>query len=513
MKKSLTNTTLAIMLLAVTVVSIQLGAQGQSATQEGGKQSRYKFVDLGTFGGPESWFYGWDHLRAAHVFNNEGRLTGWAETPERDPSSDPNFCWDGDCFVAHTYRWQDGRMEDLGALPGGASSDSRWISENGLIAGDSQNGDLDPLNSGFPQIRAVLWKDGQIIDLGTLEGGYESLGYAVNSRGQAIGMSLTTVPDPDSIMGAIYGWPQQTRAFLWENGSMRDLGTLGSGTNAIALMLNESGQVAGYSYTGSDPSPGCPFPLVTSSFLWQNGTMVDLGTLGGTCTLVSDLNNRGQAVGVSNLAGDETRHPFLWQQGVIKDLGTLGGEGAAVAVNEAGVAAGWSNRKGNTVTRATLWNGDKVTDLGTVGQDPCSIADAINSKGQVIGFSGDCNFEDLNAFLWEPGKGMTNLNDFVPPEFDLHLRVAWAINDRGEIAGIGRFPDGVHHTFVLVPCGDDLHADWEGCRSPRSRSDATSGKVQLPTIQSGASAHSGPRPFRAFHRWHDSDVNLVSKRH
>ena len=53
------------------------------------------------------------------------------------------------------------------------SSQAFWISANGLIAGNSQLGQLDPLIPGFLQTRAVLWKDGKIIDLGTLEGGHE----------------------------------------------------------------------------------------------------------------------------------------------------------------------------------------------------------------------------------------------------------------------------------------------------------------------------------------------------
>jgi probable HAF family extracellular repeat protein len=53
--------------------------------------------------------------------------------------------------------------------------------------------------------------------------------------------------------------------------------------------------------------------------------MIDLGTLGGTCGLAAVVNNRGQVVGQSDLVGDLTAHPFLWDQGVLTDLGTLGG--------------------------------------------------------------------------------------------------------------------------------------------------------------------------------------------
>jgi probable HAF family extracellular repeat protein len=146
----------------------------------------------------------------------------------------------------------------------------------------------------------VLWKHGHIIDLGTLDGGYESVAHAVNSKGQVVGLSLNTIPDPNSIIGSFYGVGfQQTRAFLWQNGVMQDLGTLGKGTNAIALLINERGQVAGDSYTSTDPSPSCNyrgnvFPLTTGGFLWEKGKMTDLGGLGGTCTLASGLNNRAK---------------------------------------------------------------------------------------------------------------------------------------------------------------------------------------------------------------------------
>jgi probable HAF family extracellular repeat protein len=51
--------------------------------------------------------------------------------------------------------------------------------------------------------------------------------------------------------------------------------------------------------------------------------MADLGTLGGTLGYPNTLNNRGQVVGQSNLAGDGVSHPFLWDEREgLKDLGT-----------------------------------------------------------------------------------------------------------------------------------------------------------------------------------------------
>ena len=69
-----------------------------------------------------------------------------------------------------------------------------WINDRGVVVGVSENGLIDPL-TGFPEIDAVVWKDGQIIDLGTL-GGYASAAIAVNNRGEVTGIALNTIPDP-----------------------------------------------------------------------------------------------------------------------------------------------------------------------------------------------------------------------------------------------------------------------------------------------------------------------------
>jgi probable HAF family extracellular repeat protein len=103
-----------------------------------------------------------------------------------------------------------------------------------VVSGLSTRNTLDPL-TGWPEEAAILWKDGQIIDLGTL-GGYEAQADANNSRGQVAGFSSNTVPDsfPSPIApfcaspgGCLPTYHVQQRAFLWEHGEMQDLGTFG----------------------------------------------------------------------------------------------------------------------------------------------------------------------------------------------------------------------------------------------------------------------------------------------
>ena len=113
---------------------------------------------------------------------------------------------------------------------------------------------------------------------------------------------------------------------------------------------------------------------------------------------------------------------------------------------------------------AVLWRRvGKLTDLGVLGNDPCSFAESINVKSQVVGESvADCaNFGGLRPFLWEDGS-IFELNALIPPGSPLVLQFAQSINDRGEIGGVGVNADGAFHDFLLIPCDDD-HPGVEGC--------------------------------------------------
>lgn len=421
----------------------------------------YKLVDIGTLGGPNSNISG----PYTQILNNQGALAVYANTATPNPNANCAIPFNangggGDCFVEHAGVWQNGKLTDLALLPGGANSQTTWVSGNGLIAGFSENGLLDA--SGLPVGRAVLWtKEGKIIDLGAVPGGTESLGIAVNNRGQVVGFSDNGIPDAFSIVG----FPTQTRAFLSQNGVTRDLGTLG-GPDALAAFINERGQIAGMSYTNSifsTSTTNCNFPLTTDPFLWENGKMIDLGTLGGTCGYANWLNQRRQVVGTSNLAGDATNHGFLWDQGMLTDLGTLGGSNSeANWISDSGFVVGRADVPGSQSHHAFRWKNGVMADLGTITPWPCSTAYSVNSAGQVIGETGICGVGGGPAFLSEAGEPMVDLNTLVVPLSDIAVVDATDINDRGEIAGVGVLPSGDGHAVLLIPC-DENHPGVEGC--------------------------------------------------
>ena len=270
------STTTAMMAAAITLLVILMPVPLIAQVQP-----HYKLIDMGTLGGPNSSvdFAGFP----LNALSGQGMLTGCADTLTPDtnyPSFNP-FIPPGsyglpqpDPLIFHAFQWINGKLTDLGALPGLNSSCATHISGNALIAGESENGALDPV-TGWPEVQAVLWRRGQIRNLGTL-GGYESFATGVNGQGQVVG--LATIDTPDSF--SFPGLGQEARAFLWENGTMRDLGTLG-GPDAYAIGINDRGQVLGFSFVNSIPNPTTGLPT-GDGFLWENGVITDIpDPLGG----------------------------------------------------------------------------------------------------------------------------------------------------------------------------------------------------------------------------------------
>jgi probable HAF family extracellular repeat protein len=453
MKSRLLMCFAAITLFAALATPVRLAAQNNPEHNKHHKHHHYKLIDLRTFGGPQSWVFGSFEATAA-TLNDSGVVVGGADTSASNPNY-PNFSPlmglgflfnYADPFANHAFKWNEDGLTDLGVLPGGNNSFAQWISSNGLIAGASENGAIDPV-FGWPEVHAVLWKENGhvMVDLGTLPGGYESTPLGVNNRGQVVGGAT----DASSVVGG--------RAFLWtEDQGLQDLGTLGA-CCALASYINERGQIAGTSALCDTCNQDV--------FFWEHGNMQRIPDFGGPISNASALNNRGQIVGQSDLPGGAYAHPFLWDKKKgLKDLGLLSGGLSANAhwINDAGEIVGLSGIQNDQFFHAVLWK-HGITDLGTVDGDLCSVAESINSKGQIVGGTFDCNTAAfLHAFLWENGGPMVDLNTLIPPGSNLQLIEANSINDRGEIAGQGTLPNGDNHAFLLIPCGEN-RGDDQGC--------------------------------------------------
>ena len=247
----------------------------------------------------------------------------------------------------------------------------------------------------------------------------------------------------------------------------------GDYTRGVAVAINNHGQVVAYTETVKDG-------LVESSraFLWDDGTTQDLGTLGQAHTVPTDINDRGQVVGWSRDNGS-TAHAFFWDQGTMQDLGEVavygGGqpvfnqvrinargqvlgnrpEGGAFLwdggvtqsvplafgadLNNGGQVAGWVlyDSAGVRHRRAAVWDGGVVTELGTLGGAD-SWAWAISNSGWVVGGSftvpNEFGVPELHAFRWRNGQiedlGRSGETSSGRPEG----WQAWLVNEPGQIA-------------------------------------------------------------------------------
>ena len=413
-----------------------------AATAQASAHYPYTLIDPGTFGGPNSFFEG----PGVPIASN-GTLVGAADTTTLDsdyPDCPPPPGGCADHYIQHAFAWSNGRLTDLGALPGQNDSAIYELNSYGVGAGSSEDG-LDDPNTGTAAQVAVLFTHGRVINLGTLPGGHESFAQEINDHGQVTGMSSNGTPDPYSD----FAWGTETRGFVWQNGVMRDLGTLG-GPDTVVADQNAHGQIVGQSYTNYTPNADSDGSPTQDPFLWQNGHMIDLGTLGGDYGGANWLNDSGAVVGFSWLAGDNLVHPFLWDGRRMIDLGTLGGSyGSANWISDDGYITGFSYLAGDQSADGVLWHDGRMVALPPIGGASFASGNAVNDFGQAVGDTYNGSGEELDAVLWAGGHAY-DLNTLVAPNTEQLVNGLY-INDHGDIVANAVLPNGDQRMVMLVP--------------------------------------------------------------
>lgn len=370
--------------------------------------------------------------------------------------------------------------------------------------GINDAGWVDGIFGGQDQHEFVL-RNGVVTDLGTFGGansGVSSFGQSPNEHGQIVGAAESSAIDPlgEAFCAFLLMTAPTNNAclpFIWQNGVMTPLPTLG-GTNGGAMQINNRGQVVGTAEnTIMDLS--CPVPhLNTEPVIWEGGVVNQLPTIGGDPGGVVDaINDKGQAVGATGNC-QNSFHAVFWEDGHATNLGNLGGTFffEATAINNLSQIVGFSDLPGDTTFHAFLWQGGPMLDLGALPGDSASFASAINNRGQIVGTSClDEFFTNCGAFLWQNGT-MLDLNALISGP-NLFLVQAVGINDRGQIVGFT--PD--FHAFLATPCDATVGAcgnSTQAAVSPlRDRSVVLPENVRqhiLRGLRFGFGVSSQPRP-------------------
>ena len=216
-------------------------------------------------------------------------------------------------FAVRAFLYRNDVLQLLPTIETGRS-DATDINDRGDIVGQAL--------IAFPNsVVPVLYKNGEIINLGIPAGAESGSAVAINNSGQialyiSFGQGLA-------------------RFFIYEKGTFQDGGTLG-GRESIPTRINNRGQVVGYSHTNAGS---------LHAFLYEHGFMTDLGDLGGGQSVARGVNERGHVVGTSNRT-DGTMTTFIWARGEMKDLNLslIESEGwyisEAAAINNSGEIVG-----------------------------------------------------------------------------------------------------------------------------------------------------------------------------
>jgi probable HAF family extracellular repeat protein len=380
-----------VSLIAALAIPVRLPAQGSSAPVT---SPSYTITDLGTLGGPFS--------NGANI-NNNGLVSGVATLP------------DG---TQHAVLWQKGTITDIGKLGlGGPNSTAFGSNVSGQVTGEAESSVTDPNGENFCGFGTnficlpFLWQNGVMTALPTL-GGPNALADGFNSQGAAVGMAENTTMDPACPAPQVF----QFKPVLWQNGKIQELPTVEGDPDGLAFAINDNGQAVGGSGICSTLNPLSLTNYVSlHAVLWEKGKATYLGDLGGSAptgqfspgNTANAINNQGQVVGGSDLPGDTTHHGFLWSKATgMQDLGTLPGD-----VNSAGLG--------------------------------------INDAGEVVGVSADAG-GNTRAVIRQNGA-FTDLNTLIPAGSPLYLVLAGTINSSGQIAGLGITTDGEPHAYLATP--------------------------------------------------------------
>jgi probable HAF family extracellular repeat protein len=238
-----------------------------------------------------------------------------------------------------------------------------------------------------------------------------SSGYGINDSGEVVGQQDTQPPGP-------FQAPQQ--AFLWNTKTTINIDNV-AGRQSAAFGINNAGQVTGSLSTATCVPPFQVPPTCslgsTHAFIYNGSGLVDIGTLGGTFSVGTSINNLGEVAGISTVASGTATHLFLYAQGHMQDLGAspAGSVGNAVI-----------NDRGDILTGPYLYRRGGFQKLPFNGI-------SLNNLGEIVGTNNVPG--GSHAFVYLGGL-LVDLNKLVDPSLTL-LTSATGVSNNSKIVAKG----------------------------------------------------------------------------
>jgi probable HAF family extracellular repeat protein len=260
------------------------------------------------------------------------------------------FLWqNGDIVVLPRLRNSSGtegsngsalQINDFGMVAGTA--------ENGEVDTTCPGASVSPQTIQFKPViwaQPFPWWQEHIWELPTIDGDPDGIAFAINNLGQAVGSSGNCAPF--NVLAQNNLTP--LHAVLWRNGNAINLGNLGGDgkfNGIYATGLNDRGQVVGTSDTTGDAS--------FHAFLWEQGHITDLKTLpGDSYSSATAISKDGLVLGLSISASFSPR-ATLWRDGTATDMNTLVPQDSALylesacSINDKGEIIGFATLKSNS---------------------------------------------------------------------------------------------------------------------------------------------------------------------
>ena len=338
------------------------------------------------------------------------------------------------------------------------------ISNDGFIAGSSDVSGVE---------HAIVYRPNGMADIGQPGLGGNSIAFGVNDLGIAVGEAEdakgpSTTEDFCGFQSMGFATSLQACIpFIRQNGKLTPLKTLG-GVNGVANQINLWGAVAGYA-ENQIVDLDCPAPqqYQFKPVVWSQAKVQVLPTHSDPEGVAFSINDWGQAVGASGtcaafnpnfLFNLNPVHALFWQNGVAIDMGNLGGafNNFGHDINNWGQVVGGSDLAGDLTSHAFAWTrGSKMQDLGAVSDslddDAYSVGLGINDEGQIVGLSASADFSVVRGFISQNGK-LVDLNSLVTGTTSMDLITACSINASGAIIGLAFDTDtGDMHSYMAIP--------------------------------------------------------------